>query len=137
MSEGKTIEVKHYLFKALRYWYLFLCAMGLAYFVAKVYISYQPKTYKTSGKVLIRDENQKSYMSSIVDELALSSGYKNMHNEIEILKSHKLILRTLQKLPFYVSYYSEGDIKKKSFISRFPLHRYHRFFTLSDFRSEF
>jgi hypothetical protein len=120
--EEKTnvLGLKVYLLKILRYWYLFLVAGFVSFFLAKVYLPYQLKRYEVSAKVLIRDENQKSYMSSVVDELALASGFKNMYNEMEVLNSHKLIVRSLKQLPFYVSYFSEGRVKRNHLFRESP-----------------
>lgn len=106
-----SVSSKVYLKKILKYWYLFLFGVVLSFFLARIYIKYQVKSYETISKILIRDQNQSSYMSSVVDELALSSGYKNMYNEMALLKSFPLITETLKKLPLHATIIRQGEIK--------------------------
>ena len=109
LAEEREFDLKRFLFKYLRYWWLFaLCfaiSMGAAYFL----YWYATPVYEISAKVLIKDENYGT--RDLLRELDLETSNKNIENEIQILRSHSIFERVFNELDFGVSYYLVGDIK--------------------------
>jgi tyrosine-protein kinase Etk/Wzc len=67
--------------------------------------------YSIKTTVLIKDQKNKQIMEDILAEYKLETD-RNIYNEIEILKSYKLIGKTIQALDFDVSYYAKGNIRE-------------------------
>ena len=108
--EEKEFDLKQFLLKYLRYWYLFVIALFIALGVAWFANWYAAPVYYISGKLLIKDEAS-TPERAILKDLDIASQGKNLENEIEILRSHRLVGKALENLEFDVSYFLIGNIK--------------------------
>ncbi len=79
----------------------FIIAIGVAF----IYLRYTPPLYKASSVIQIKNENDNTQqileLSSIKEEI-------NLNQTIELLRSPVFLKRTFNKLPLYISYYSQG-----------------------------
>lgn len=98
-----------YLFLSKWYWFVIFIFLGLsvAYFVNR----YTTPVYKVDATVLIKSENQ----TNVPEDLAMMSGFstpemQNFQNQTILLKTESLILKTLERLDFNVSYYSKDKL---------------------------
>lgn len=98
-----------YLFLSKWYWFVIFIFLGLsvAYFVNR----YTTPVYKVDATVLIKSENQ----TNMPEDLAMMSGFstpemQNFQNQTILLKTESLILKTLERLDFNVSYYSKDKL---------------------------
>jgi len=91
----------------LRNWYFFLIAIGIAFLGGRFYINHTKPTYRTSATLLINDTEDRPMVdnSELLQGLGLPGGYRNIQNQMMIIKSGSLIERTLRELPFEVEYY--------------------------------
>lgn len=92
----------------LRYWYLFLisciiCIVG-AYFYARYNVVPE---YYASGKILLNDKEEGEGLQSF-NNLGLIKSSKNIDDEIGVLQSYDLMLKTVKELEYDVSYYVTG-----------------------------
>jgi capsular exopolysaccharide synthesis family protein len=110
-SERSTrdFDLKIFLFRYLKYWYLFPICLILTLFIARSYNWYKNPVYAITAKLLVKDEN--AAKDQFLKALDVESTTKNLENEMEILRSHSLLARTLNELDFDVSYYLVGDVK--------------------------
>ncbi len=108
--EEKEFDLKLFVLKYLQYWYLFAIALIVALGAAWFINWYAAPVYRISGKLLIKDESM-TPERALLRDLDISSKGKNMENEIEILRSHRMISQALSQLDFEVSYYLIGNIK--------------------------
>src|SRR5690606_19279286 len=108
--EEKEFDLKQFLLKYLRYWYLFVIALFIALGVAWFANWYAAPVYNISGKLLIKDEAS-TPERAILKDLDIAPQGKNLENEIEILRSHRLVGKALEKLEFDISYFLIGNIK--------------------------
>ena len=107
----EEINIKDILFKYLDYWKWFLVGIILSLFVAYTYIRYKNEIFQTTAKIKILD-NSKGGMKLPSDVAALFSNSKvNLDNEIEVIKSHRLLELVARNLNLGTSYYSVGNIK--------------------------
>lgn len=108
--EEKEFDLRQFLMKYLRYWYVFAVCIVLAVGAAWFYNWYTSPVYRVAGKLLIKDEAP-TPARALLKDLEMSGQAKNLENEIEILRSHKLVSKALEQLEFEVSYFLVGNIK--------------------------
>ncbi len=108
--EEKEFDLKQFLLKYLRFWYYFVITLFLALGAAWFANWYAAPVYYVSGKLLIKDESS-TPERAILKDLDITPQGKNLENEIEILRSHRLVGKALEKLEFEVSYFLIGNIK--------------------------
>lgn len=108
--EEKEFDLKQFVLKYLRYWYLFAIALMIALGAAWFYNWYTSPVYRVAGKLLIKDESP-TPAKALLKELEISGQNKNLENEIEILRSHRMVSNALEQLEFGVSYFLVGNIK--------------------------
>ncbi len=110
-SEIEEINIKEILFKYLAFWKWFVVGAMLSLIVAYTYLRYSSDIYQTTAKIKILD-NTKGGMKLPSDVAALFSNSKvNLDNEIEVLKSHRLLELVAKNLNLETSYYTVGNIK--------------------------
>ena len=109
-TEG--INIKEMFFNYLMYWKWFVVGAVLSFFVAYTYLRYTPNIYQTTAKIKVLD-NSKGAMKLPSDITSLFSNSKvNIENEIEVIKSYRLMELVALNLNLNTSYYSEGNIVK-------------------------
>lgn len=107
----EDVNIKDILFRYLQFWKLFLVGFILSLLVAYTYLRYAKDIYQTTAKIKILD-NSKGGIKLPSDVAALFSNSKvNLDNEMEVLKSHRLLELVAKNLNLCTSYYSVGNIK--------------------------
>ncbi|MCL9805122.1 polysaccharide biosynthesis tyrosine autokinase [Flavobacterium amniphilum] len=113
-KEENSLKLRDLLFKYLIHWKWFLMSVLAFFALAKLYLRYSVPLYKSTTTILIKDDkggNLASELSAFQD-LELFSGTKNkIDDEIEVLRSRKLIDKTVKEGEFNVRYIAEGRIK--------------------------
>lgn len=110
-TEVEDINIKEILFKYLQFWRWFILGAVLCLFTAYSYLRYSTNIYQTTAKIKILD-NSKGGMRLPSDVTALFSNSKvNLDNEIEVIKSHRLLERVATAIDLNTSYYIEGNVK--------------------------
>ncbi len=103
----------------LRYWYLYVIGLALLVPSGNLYLKYVKPIYNVKTTVLIKDQKNKQIIDDILAEYKLETD-RNIYNEIEILKSYKLIGKTIHALDFDISYFSKGTIKESETYRKAP-----------------
>ena len=117
----EDVNIKDILFRYLQFWKWFLAVAILSLSVAYTYLRYASDIYKTTAKIKILD-NSKGGMKLPSDVAALFSNSKvNLDNEMEVLKSHRLLELVAKNLNLCTSYYSVGNIKTTELWKNKPL----------------
>lgn len=117
-EEHSSIDYKKILkrFLSFRYWYL---GVGFTFFlVAFVINKYQTRTYKNHTTLLVKTEDNSSFLNSNafnISTVGLFESANNIENELELIRSYSLIKSTISRLNLSVSYYSSN----RGFIERF------------------
>ena len=119
-NSESNFNILEWVFKFLRYWYLFVIALviafGLAYLKNR---SWMPQYY-TEAKVLIESssaDNAYGFMQGF----GAGVDYMNTNNQLLILGSYDLINRTVQNLSFGVDFYTRGHFRTHSLYGREPI----------------
>jgi tyrosine-protein kinase Etk/Wzc len=120
-EKNEQIDVKEILEKYFRYWYFFIFAIIVSFFIGLLFLRYTPKVYNASTTILVKDENNTSLGSdNIIDGIDLFGKNRNIKNEIGILRSFSLVKQTLKEVDFSISYLNEGMLTSVDIYSRSP-----------------
>tara|TARA_R110002049_G_C9172848_1_gene562168 strand:+ start:5497 stop:7833 length:2337 start_codon:yes stop_codon:yes gene_type:complete len=105
-DQGETI--KREIRKYLHYWYWFVLGIVLAFVAAVIYLRYTPKVYKSSAKIKILNKTKGLELPS--SAFVFNRSNINLENEIEILKSYRIIENVVDRLNLTMRYYEEGNV---------------------------
>ena len=109
---SSTFNIKEEAFKYLRKWPWFIVTSVVFITIAFFYLKYSPVIYETSAKIKILDETSKGFELP-KDLSSLFEGTKvNLENDIEILKSYRLLYKVVEELDLDIKYHEEGTIKR-------------------------
>ena len=107
--EANDFDLKVFLSKYLKYWYIFALTLIVSLLIARYYNWYTNPIYAVSAKLLVKDQNYGK--DKLLKQLEIDKPSKNIENEIEIIRSHSLLAKVLNELDFEVSYFLIGDVK--------------------------
>jgi capsular exopolysaccharide synthesis family protein len=112
-SELSRLTVKDLFYKYIRFLPLFIISVALSLLVAYIYLRYATLTYQSFGSMVIQDDNSSGRSNDKLDQILSSdNNRKNILNEIEFIKSAKLMNRVVRSLDLNFSYFAIGKIKE-------------------------
>lgn len=124
-EEESTFDWKDWLFKILRYWYLFVIGVIIALCASYLKNRSWLPTYQTTGTILIEEYggNRMSYGSqSLLQGFGVDPGYRNINNQVIMLGSYDLLCRVVDSLPFMnIDYKTIGRFKKRNLYTSTPI----------------
>lgn len=106
-SGAPGLDFKRVLARAIRFWYLVVISMGVAFSIAFYKTRYTQPVYPVSASVVIR-EMQETGAGDFIYKNALLDQYRNYLNEPFIIRSYALVEQVVRSLNFNVSFYREG-----------------------------
>ena len=119
-EEDSNFNILEWVFRFLRYWYVFVVALlislGVAYLKNRTWMP----EYYTEGKVIIESstaDNAYNFMQGF----GAGMDYVNTNNQLLILGSYDLINRTVRDLPFGIDFYTRGHFRTHSLYGREPI----------------
>jgi len=106
--------------KYLKKWPFFLISIMVTMAVALVYFKFTKPAYQIKATMVINDKKDKSAMGkTALEEVDLLDAPKVVQNEIEIIKSHKLVKQVVDRLQLWVTYKGQnGPFKEDLYESR-------------------
>lgn len=106
--------------KYLKKWPFFLISLMVTMAVAFVYFKFTKPSYQIKATMVINDKKDKSAMGkTALEEVDLLDAPKVVQNEIEIIKSHKLVKQVVDRLQLWVDYKGQnGPFKEDLYDSR-------------------
>lgn len=107
-QEESSIDLKREILKYLKYWPWFVIAVVLALILSFLYLRYTPNVYQTTAKIKILDESGGLELPSTA--FVFNRSNINLENEVEILKSYKILEKVVTKLNLTSKFYKEGRI---------------------------
>jgi tyrosine-protein kinase Etk/Wzc len=97
--------------KYLGYWYWFVLSVLVFVVGANVYLRYTPNSYQTTAKIKILDNSTNSFKMPS-DAISLFAKSKlNLENEVEVIKSCRIMEMVVQKLNLTTAYTQAGYVK--------------------------
>ena len=111
--EGEdSFSVLAILSKYGRYWRWFLAAILISLLVAYIYVQYAPTLYMSVAKIKIIEEGKQTDITSNLENKVFGGlSDINLENEIEVIKSYRLLQQVVTKLNLDITYYSVGFFK--------------------------
>ena len=110
--------------KYTRHWKWFLLGAIAALAIAFSYLRYATPEYSVSSVILLKDEQKgaaSAELAAFEDLGILGGNAQNIENEIEIIKSRKIIGDVIKELNLNVSYFAQGNIKESELYQNAPL----------------
>ena len=103
-----SLTIKDTIVKYMRYWPWFLVAAILALVLGYLYTQVTPLTYRTVAKIKIMDDTKD--LNVATDALALMGKSSiNLENEVEVLKSYRLLSQVVNDLKLDIEVYKTGS----------------------------
>jgi capsular exopolysaccharide synthesis family protein len=118
------IHLRTILEKYLVHWKWFVLAVVVCLFAAYVYLRYTIPQYQATTTILVKDDKKGGLLSelSVFSDMGLGNGMKsNVDNEVEILKSRKLVENVVRKLNLNISLWTKGKIVDREIYKKTPI----------------
>ncbi len=105
-------DVKKFLGKVMRYWYLILGVLIIAVITAFAFNRYTKQVYVISASFITKkfDQNRTGQLGGVIEENIFRQNIE-VSQEIPFLKSQDKIEETLKRLDFGISYFVKGRFK--------------------------
>ena len=114
-NQEETINIRQELEKYLPYWKLFVLSGVAAVTLAFIYLRYSTATYSASATILIKDNKNAGISTELAafEDLGIIGGMSanNPENEVEIIKSRKIVGYVIDSLDLQYTYYRQGRVK--------------------------
>ncbi|WP_051605495.1 tyrosine-protein kinase family protein [Sediminibacter sp. Hel_I_10] len=101
-------NIKNEITKYLRFWYWFVLSVIIALLSSYFYLRYTPKVYSSTAKIKILNKSKGLELPS--SAFVFNRSNINLENEIEILKSYRIIEEAVNKLNLTMRFYEEGNV---------------------------
>ncbi|WP_241773505.1 tyrosine-protein kinase [Chryseobacterium sp. Leaf394] len=116
-TEKEPINLREIIKPYIYRWYWFVILIFVSFVAAWFYLRYSSTVYSTETTLLIKEVNKSAAGQpemSILSEIGAvgSMGTNSVDNEIEILKSKKLMMSVVRELGLETNIYSKGKIKE-------------------------
>src|SRR5665647_1073275 len=97
--------------KYLPFWPLFALTIPISMSIAFIYLRAEVPIYVATAKVLLKDPNNGSGDSKVLDALNIFSEKKIVDNEILVLKSSSIVQEVVKALDLYATVYNQGNVR--------------------------
>ncbi|MGI6592061.1 MAG: GumC family protein [Bacteroidales bacterium] len=112
--EEDTINLREILEKYFRHWKLILACVIIALVIGFLFLKSKVPIYESSATVIVKDEKSGSLSDelSVFSDLGIMTQRGNIYNEIEILKSRKLLSQVVKELSLNLTIYNKANFLK-------------------------
>lgn len=110
-DDKESFVLKEVLFRYLPYWPWFLAVTLFSLFIGYLVMRYAPTKYVSIAKIKIIDDSKELDITTDPTALLNGSSKINLDNEIEVLKSYRLLGQVVNDLNLDVSYYEVGNFR--------------------------
>ncbi|EAR14648.1 GumC family protein [Robiginitalea biformata] len=110
-EHSEQTNLKALIARYLRYWPWFLAAVIISVGLGYLYMRYAPIVYESTAKIEIIDESQGIDITSEALSLFGQGSSVNMENEVQVLRSYRILRQVVETLNLDISYYQVGNVK--------------------------
>lgn len=103
-------KIKNELFKYLSFWKVFIISIFISIIISSLYLRYTSDVYQTNAKIEILDDAMDREMALPTAMTIFNRSTINLENEIQTLKSKKLIERVVYETQSYLYYKVVGNV---------------------------
>ena len=104
--------VEVFMARFIPYWPLFAGVILVSLAAAFFYIKYVPPVYEAKASIIVNDEKKGTEESKLTESLVTVQSKQLVENEIEMLKSHKLMDSVVNRLNLYANISNKSDRHK-------------------------
>lgn len=110
--QREEFDIKKWLFRILRYWYLFAISIVVCFLCAWLYLHYTTPVYQATASIIIKDDKKGGDAAEglLLKDLGIG-GNKSIENEIEIFKSYDLMEEVVRRQQLYVQVWIDGRLR--------------------------
>jgi len=105
----------------LRGWIIIIAAMIGAYLLAYKYLSYVTPMYESTAKLRLADLHEGVPNSNLFKDFDVFANTQKIQAEIELIKSHAILKKALQKVPFEMEILRQGSLRNTEIFSNAPI----------------
>lgn len=124
LSHQEDISIKDQIRQYLRYWPWFFLSLIICISLAYLKLRYSTYSYVSEATILIKDDKNASLSEiAIFEDLGLTGSALNksqFENEIELLRSRRLLTGVVENLKSNIRYFKEGSIKTSELYENTP-----------------
>ncbi|WP_299677773.1 polysaccharide biosynthesis tyrosine autokinase [uncultured Dokdonia sp.] len=124
LPHQEDISIKDQIRQYLQYWPWFILSLIVCVSLAYLNLRYSTYNYVSEATILIKDDKNASLSEiAIFEDLGLTGSALNksqFENEIELLRSRRLLTGVVENLKSNISYYKEGSIKTSELYESTP-----------------
>lgn len=121
-EEESNFDIKEWLFRILHYWYLFVIGVAVAFLASYLTNRKWIAQYVSSGTLIIKEYGSYQGSVSLMSGFGVDAGYKNVNNQVVMLRSYDLMCRVVDSLPFMrVDYIKQGRFKTRNIYHQTPI----------------
>ena len=102
------VNILDQIFRYLRYWYWFLISMLVCFFIVKNYLSHTIAIYESKANIKIIDDSKNNFVLPTSGITTFSKTRVNLDNQIEVLKSNRLLEQVAKNLSLNTQYFNVG-----------------------------
>ena len=107
-EKHNNFDFLEHFFVYLRYWHYFLISAIVCFFVVKYYLNHTVSLYESKAKVKIIDDSKNSFILPNSPAALFTKSKVNLDNEIEVLKSYRILEQVCKSLNLNNQYYNVG-----------------------------
>lgn len=122
-SENQSItDFSAILRRYIYHWPLYVLVLSICVTLGFFYLQITPKTYQIKTSLIIKDDKKdQKQTGSALQEIELSNSAKNIENEIEIIKSKKLISQIVNDLKLDINYTQKNGFLTSDLYGQSPI----------------
>jgi tyrosine-protein kinase Etk/Wzc len=95
--------------KYLPFWPVFIITIGISLFLGHIHLRYQTPLYMANASIMLKDKE--TGVESVIKALEGTDEKQNVENEIEVLKSRRIMSEVVIKMGLYSQIYVPGRVK--------------------------
>lgn len=109
-KNSSSFDFLYWIFKILKYWYLFVIAFVLAVGLAYLKNQYWTPTYRTVSSILIEDGKRTN--NDLTSGFFMGNSSRNINNQVLMYRSYDLITKAVRELNVTSDVYEKTRFKK-------------------------
>ncbi len=110
-EKKRSLNIKGIFTKYLYHWPLFIIALFVTFAAAMVYLHFAKPTYQITATLIIKDDKKVPGQQSALSEIDLVNSSKLIENEMEVIKSNRLISQVVNELELGIVYREKNGLK--------------------------
>jgi tyrosine-protein kinase Etk/Wzc len=111
-QEKDQIDFKQYYRILSTFWYVPILILILSLLYSFYKIRYSTPIYQINGTIQVKDKSTHAYgAESFLEGASMFQSFKNLNNEIEVIKSYPQVQAVVKELDFNVSYFVKGSLR--------------------------